>query len=268
MSARPLVSVILPVFDGEEYVGRAIASVLNQTWRKLELIVVDDASTDGTAAAVRKWMRRDRRIRFVSHARNQGENPTRNTGLGKARGRYVGWIDHDDEWIDRRKLALQVAFLEAHSDVVIVGCGVRIEDEAGRLLRIPVVAVSDSQIRNLMLFRNPFVQPAVLFRRSVLARSGPYEREPRLAGDYHLWLKTGRHGLMANLTRVMVRVTELPTGLTRRNYWSRYWAGVRLVWKFRNDYPHGRLALFKNLTERVFGFVYRPLKPLWVRMWK
>ena len=107
----PLVSVIIPTFDRAHLVGHAIRSVLTQTLRDLEVIVVDDGSIDATVAMVEAI--RDPRIRVIRHPRNRGIPATRNTGLAAAAGRYIAWLDSDDLARPDR-LAVQVAHLEAH----------------------------------------------------------------------------------------------------------------------------------------------------------
>ncbi|MEY2876335.1 MAG: hypothetical protein RLZZ373_3706, partial [Pseudomonadota bacterium] len=105
----PEVSIILPTFNRVDVIGRAVSSVLRQTFHDWELIVVDDGSTDGTRARLEGL---DPRLRYIGQA-NQGVYVARNTGLQAARGRYVTFLDSDDEWLPHF-LALTTAFLRAH----------------------------------------------------------------------------------------------------------------------------------------------------------
>ncbi len=112
----PFVSVVMPAYNRADTVRRAAESVLAQSFGDLELIVVDDGSTDGTGDAVRAI---DPRVVVVTHARNQGMTPARNTGLARARGDYVAFLDSDDEWLPHH-LELCLAFLAAHPDAEFV----------------------------------------------------------------------------------------------------------------------------------------------------
>ena len=114
MRAPPLVSVVLPTYNRARLLRRAAGSVLAQTHRNFELLVVDDASTNDTHALVEALD--DDRIRFLQHAENQGGSAARNTGLHAARGRYVAFLDSDDEWLPQ-KLARQIAVFRARPDV-------------------------------------------------------------------------------------------------------------------------------------------------------
>jgi O-antigen biosynthesis protein len=120
--ADPAISIVLPTFNRASMVGRSIRSALGQTRGDFEILVVDDASTDDTEAAVAAIG--DSRIRYLRHARNAGACAARNTGIGEARGDYIAFLDSDDEWAPE-KLELQVEALE-RSDLPgagIVTCG-------------------------------------------------------------------------------------------------------------------------------------------------
>ncbi len=117
----PLVSCVIPFLDGENFLAEAIESVVAQTWRNWELLLVDDGSTDASTALARGWAARDPRIRYFEHDghANLGKSASRNLGIREARGKYLAFLDHDDTWL-ANKLADQVAFLETHPDVGMV----------------------------------------------------------------------------------------------------------------------------------------------------
>ena len=107
----PLCSVILPVYNSAAYIDSAIASVLEQTEVSLELIVIDDASTDTSSQKLDLWEQRDSRIRKVHNARNVGVAETRNRGIAMARGKYIAFLDSDDIWMPQ-KLKQQIPYME------------------------------------------------------------------------------------------------------------------------------------------------------------
>ena len=96
----PIVSVIIPTYNRENLVSQAIQSVLNQTYRDFELIVVDDASIDNTQKIVNNF--NDSRIRYICHKQNAGVSVAQNTGIAKARGEYIAFLDSDDEWFSEK----------------------------------------------------------------------------------------------------------------------------------------------------------------------
>src|SRR2546422_627426 len=113
----PLVSVVIPVYNGEQYLADAIQSVLDQTYPNFEAIVVDDGSTDGSAAVAKRV---GEAIRYV-HQANGGVSKARNTGIAAARGTYLAFLDQDDLWLPD-KLAAQVAYLDSHPEIGAVYC--------------------------------------------------------------------------------------------------------------------------------------------------
>src|SRR5688500_3733490 len=114
------VSVIMPVYNGERFLRDAVDSILRQTYRNFELIVVDDGSTDGTSQVLDRYQDQDRRVRVHRHERNGGIVAARNQGCRLAQGRFIAVMDADDISIPER-LARQIAFLEANPDIVAVG---------------------------------------------------------------------------------------------------------------------------------------------------
>lgn len=197
----PKVSVIIPAYNRARFVGAAVRSVLGQTLRDFELIVVDDGSDDGTAAVVEAI--RDPRIRLFRHAQNLGIAATQNFALGEARGEYVAFLDSDDVMAPRR-LERQAAFLDAHPRVSLVGGAYRFIDEAGRPFGRPVrflTAPEDVSVQ--MLFRVEVWKGNAMGRAAIL-REYRFDERLRVADDYDLWLRMIRDGFkLANLPQVI-----------------------------------------------------------------
>src|ERR1700681_359089 len=118
---NPRVTVLMPVFNRERFVGEAIESVIGQDFTEFELLIVDDGSTDRTPQLLREWARRDSRIVIVTSPVNQGIPTALNAGLRHARAPYVARLDSDDIMMPRR-LAAQAAILDTQPDVVLASC--------------------------------------------------------------------------------------------------------------------------------------------------
>jgi len=118
--SSPKVSVIIPLYNGSHFITEAVESVLNQTYQKLELIIVDDGSTDNSKEIVRKFIT-DRRVRLIEHGHNKGIPKTKNTGLTIARGKYIAFLDQDDVWA-RSKLELQLSRFQSENKNIGVVC--------------------------------------------------------------------------------------------------------------------------------------------------
>lgn len=210
MSA-PAVSVLMGVRDGAAWISRAVASVLAQTLTDLELVVVDDGSTDTTAALLSGV--RDPRLVVERQAR-AGLTAALNRALGRARAPLIARLDADDVALPTR-LERQRAFLQAHPEVGLLGTAARVVDGSDRDVEITRPPEDDTAIRRALIRRNPFVHSSVMLRRALVSSIGGYDVSFAVAQDYDLWLRLSAITRMANLAEPLVirrlvagRVTE------------------------------------------------------------
>lgn len=202
MTDSPQVSVVIPVYNREAYVGAAIESVLAQTFADFEVLVIDDGSTDRSLEVARGY--RDPRVRLVRHARNQGLPRTRNAGIDGARGAYVAFLDSDDVALPSR-LAKQVAFLDGHRDHAAVGAWVDWMDASGRPLgRVKRRPLAARDVAALRLFRQGIENTASMARTAIL-RSYRHNECFEVSEDFELWARVAAEHGIANLPEVLVR---------------------------------------------------------------
>ena len=204
----PTVSVILPVYNAIGTVAAAVYSILNQSLRELELIVVDDGSTDGSGQMLSGLL--DDRLKVMNHCRNLGISRSLNLGMEAARGKYVARMDADDV-AHTERFERQVAFLEANSDVGLCGSSVCASGAGtSSIWRHPL---KHEEIRILLLFENPIFHPTVMFRRALLTRIGlAYEPGWDGAEDYRLWARLADKVVMANLDEPLVTYRRSSNG--------------------------------------------------------
>ena len=221
----PVVSVLMSVHDGAATVREAIDSVLAQTLADLELIVVDDGSTDATPDILARV--RDTRVR-VHTQRRQGLTRALATAQALSRAPLLARLDADDVALPER-LARQRAFLDAHPEVGLLGTGAREVDADGRAVRVIAPPTDDATIRRALIRENPFVHSSVAMRRSVVERAGGYDPRWPVAQDYDLWMRMSRLTRLANLGDVLVvrRLSAGRVGVTRDDDRLRAEVGVR-----------------------------------------
>ncbi|MBI1975146.1 MAG: glycosyltransferase family 2 protein, partial [Parcubacteria group bacterium] len=130
----PKVSIGLPTYNRAKFIGKAIESVVMQSFRDWELIISDDASIDETPVIVRAWQEKDSRIHYRKNESNVGIARNINQGIRGAQGELIALIDDDDSWIPKDKLEKQIAFLDSHPDYVGVGGGMVVVDREGKEL--------------------------------------------------------------------------------------------------------------------------------------
>ena len=157
----PNVTVIMTVYNGEQYVKLAVDSIVAQTYSDWELIVVDDASTDRTPDILARY--RDSRIRTIRCETNRKQAACANLGISFARGKYIARLDSDDVALPDR-LAVQVGFMEQHPDVVLVASAAYNIDEQGVRVGFRPGGLSDCDLKFRMVSSNPLVHSSVLYR--------------------------------------------------------------------------------------------------------
>ena len=198
------VSVVIPVHNGEKYLAQAIESVLAQTFRDFELLIVDDGSTDSSRAIMDRYARRDARIRILSQA-NRGVSAAGNLGLEEARGEWVARLDADDVFLPD-KLERQIAFIRRHPNVRIVGTLGYFISGAGRVIGL---VNSDGPFTRAEFERMAgrgepvfFVHSSTLMHRETVLSVGGYREQFVQAEDVDLWLR------MAEKGHVLLKMSE------------------------------------------------------------
>jgi glycosyltransferase involved in cell wall biosynthesis len=223
------------VRDGAPWVVGAVESILGQTLGDLELIVVDDGSTDDTPDLLASI--RDPRL-HVEHRPPAGLARALNRALEQARAPLVARLDADDLALPER-LARQRAFLGAHREVGLLGTGAREVEPTGREVRVVRPPGDDAEIRRTLIRHNPFVHSSVMMRRLLLEQLGGYDSSFAVAQDYDLWLRMSRITRMANLAEPLV-VRRLVAGrVTAERDSERLRAEARARWRAvgRGGYP-------------------------------
>lgn len=174
---KALISVIMPVYQARPYVEAAILSALGQDYRPLEIVCVDDGSTDGSLAMLESF---GEQIRILTHVTNQGIAAARNTGLAAARGELISFLDADDLW-KPEKLSLQAAYLTAHPDVQMVFGHMR-------CFLSPDLSQAESRRRICPAAPLPgIVAGTAVIRREILERTGEFDRRLKV-GEFMDWL--------------------------------------------------------------------------------
>ena len=200
---NPLISVILPVYNGEEHLTECIESVLSQTYDNFEFIIVDDASTDNTPQILKKFAIRDNRIKVITHAINQKQTVAANTACHNARGKYIARMDADDIALPHR-FKEQVGFMQKNSDIGILGSWIQIINENGKIYEIMETNISQGSLGWSLLFDTSFVSSSVMMKKDIVEQIKFYQTHQ--AEDYDLWSRVNTIASVANLPKVLQQV--------------------------------------------------------------
>ncbi|QDU42783.1 Putative glycosyltransferase EpsE [Symmachiella dynata] len=204
MSA-PEISVILPVYNAERYIAKAVESILAQTFGDFEFLIVDDGSTDGSLSILQSIADRDSRIVLRSRE-NKGYVVTLNEMLAEARGDFIARMDADDIALPER-FEKQMRFLARHDDILAVGTAQLWIDPQDRPLRrfTPPLKHEDIDAAHLQKGEGMICHPSVLMRREAIEAVGEYDENLYGAEDLDLWLRLAEVGRLANMDEVLIQ---------------------------------------------------------------
>lgn len=252
---KPLVSVVMSVFNAEKYIHQAVESILRQTYKNLEFIVINDGSTDGTRDILESF--EDSRITFI-HQDNVGITQSLNKGIALAHGKYVARQDADDISKPER-LEKQVAFLEGHPQVGLLGSRFEFIDEDGDVKRQSFLPTDNDTLQERLTKINQFCHASVIMRKEALDKVGAYSEFFRYAQDYDLWLRISEHYEIANLPEMLVQYRELNNAISSEKILlqSRYaWAAAQLAQQRRatggtDDTIQASLPMVKEFSHNL-----------------
>ena len=240
----PLVSVILPTFNRMPWLQSSLQSVLEQTCSNLEVIVVDDGSTDGTPEFLASTPQNVRCFR----QENQGVAAARNLGLQHVRGELVAFQDSDDIWHPHR-LERGITEFDGHSDIGLTCAGATLIDVDGHEIRKRWKPIPSGNVTE-ELFRDCFVtMPTVLVRKSVTDVAGMFDTTLRVNSDYEYWLRVSLLTKFAGIDEALVNVRRSPTSLTKMNRPEKSCIGLRSLEHFYNELG-GREAICPRAASR------------------
>jgi glycosyltransferase involved in cell wall biosynthesis len=189
---NPKVSVIIPTYNRAKILPRTIESVLNQTFKDFELIIVDDGSTDNTKQTVGEFQKRDSRVKYIWQENFGAPAGPKNTGIKNAKGKYIAFLDDDDEWLPE-KLERQIKlFSNSSGNLGFVGCNILVVEEKTKKiikkLKMPSYP-KEIFLKKLLEGNFIFTSSSILIKREVLNKVGLFDTNLKYADDWDLWLR-------------------------------------------------------------------------------
>lgn len=215
----PLVSVVMSIYNDGHYVSQAVESILAQSFRDFEFLIVDDGCTDNTREVISRYD--DPRIRVIVNEENLGLAPSLNKAIRQSRATYVARQDADDISLPDR-LEREITCLESQPDICMVGSPAIVVSDAGVPKGHWAVSSADIDLKWQLLFSNPFIHSSIMLRRTVLERAGYYPDDPQIfrafVEDYDLWSRMNRIGRSTNLSEPLVMFRQNPTSASTRTH--------------------------------------------------
>lgn len=195
----PTVSIVVPCYNCEQWVQKTVDSVLNQTYRNIKLILIDDCSKDNTCKLLENIARKDSRVLLIRNSKNMGTARSRNIGLKYIDSTYYAPSDHDDIW-DLTKTEKQVRFLETNPTYAAVGCQVKVIDGQDCTVLTRNYPTQFPELKRFMTITSPICNPASLVRVAYFRNVGfCYDESISGVEDYDLWFRLSTKYKIANL---------------------------------------------------------------------
>lgn len=249
-------TVLLPVYNGQMYLKKAIESILKQTYKEFELLIINDGSTDSTDQIVRSY--KDKRIRYIVNKKNIGLVETLNRGIKKASGTYIARMDADDLSHPQR-LQKQIAFLSSHPDYGLVGSLFGLINEKREVREIGGAKLLGNEDLKLgLLFGNVFCHGETMFRKALFIQYNLfYDKKYQYCEDYELWTRMSRYTKFMNLPEVLYFYMTNPQGISAHSKELMEENAKRVMLKYRKmaGFPKISLPFLINLV--INGRMYK-----------
>lgn len=219
---NPKISIIIPVYNGEKYIAQAIESVLAQTYKNFEIIIINDGSTDNSLEKIKPYLSLPN-IKYIEQ-HNKGVAAARNTGIVNYAGELIALLDQDDLWLSE-KLKVQVDYLAKNTDVGLVHSNFAYIDKKGKQIYPTDAWITDAKG---MCFKRLFIGNAiapltVIMKRECMDRVGLFDEEISYCDDYELWLRIARHFRIGHIDQILALYR-----LHGSNASGRDWVGMKL----------------------------------------
>lgn len=250
-SKQPLVSVIIPVYNAEDYLAEAIESILGQTYKNTEIIIIDDKSTDNSAQIVSRFAQKDERIKFVKNKTNLGIGDNRSKGIDLAKGEYICWQDADDISLPDR-IEKQVEILQTNPKVGVVGGWLQFFSKKGDGI-VRRYSADDRELRSKIFMYNPVAQPASMFRSECFREVGTYDKAYKVSEDLEILFRVGEKYEFSNVQGVVIRYRQSDTSLTatKLREMEKTTLKIRQHYKNSNSYSYSFFDAVYNFAQKL-----------------
>lgn len=200
LNSNSEISIVMSTYNGEKYLKQSIESILSQTFRDFEFLIIDDGSTDNSWQILQDYAKKDSRVKVFRNEQNLGLTKSLNRGLSRAKGEYIARMDDDDISLPTR-LEKQFQFMEQNPSVVLCGVRVLVIDQAGEEIGRKNLPLKHKDIKNKLLFNNQFIHSSLFFKNDL----GIYNEKFARAQDYEFVLRVASRHQVVNLPEYLVK---------------------------------------------------------------
>lgn len=237
----PLVSIIMPIYNAQEYMKEAVESLLSQTYKNIEIILVDDQSTDTSWSIAQSFTKKyPKTVKAIqtSHKTNAAGNGAMNYGYTFAKGAYIARMDADDISLPKR-IEKQVQYLTDNPEVILVGSQASVIDKSGKVIGKKTFPIEHADIYTQYGILHPIVHPSVMIRRSMLPNKKKiYEMKWDVNDDYYTFFKLLTIGKFHNLPQTLLKYRVHGTNASLTNPKAKFWNSVKIRFAAIRDFGY------------------------------
>lgn len=228
---KPLVTVFIPVYNCEKYIEESLESIINQTYENLDILIIDDGSTDNTVNLIQQY--KDKRIRLLRNDRNRGIPYTRSRGLEECKGKYLALMDADDISLPER-IKKQVNFLEENKDIDAIGA--YYQKFGGKINRIVNKPSNSEEIRCGLIFANQIGNPTSMIRVSSIKKHNIlYNKNYFVVQDYDFWVQLSKVGKIDVLKEVLLKYRTGHSNISKKSRQEKHKERRYIMDQIHND---------------------------------
>lgn len=251
----PAITVLLPVYNAGKFLEEAIVSILNQTFKDFEFLIIDDGSTDDSLEIINRYSKRDNRIKVISRP-NKGFVATLDEGMSLAKTNLIARMDADDIALPTR-LEVQYKYLQEHPDCSVVGCQLQIIDEEGKKKHIDPRPTQDVNLKLFLAYGCALSGPTVVFRKDIIESIGGFQEAALPAEDYDCWVRLVERypeTKIANMPDVLYLYRENSEGISLSNKVAQIKKTIEIGDKYRSSYVKSKVPfLSRSIHEGWFN---------------
>lgn len=258
----PKVSIVMSLYNNCQFLQEAVQSILRQTLKDFEFIIIDDGSLDNSLEIIKRFSKKDKRIKIIIHKKKLGLTRSLNEGIHLAKGEFIARMDGDDICLSQR-LEKQIEFLEKNQDIGFCGTAAILIDKNNNKIGKKIHPAENKDIHKAVLSYCPFIHPTLMFRRQILEEAGLYNEAFVFAQDYELVLRLLRKYKAANLKEPLLyyRVGEEKSTSIAKLKYQEYLA-LKARWLALTKYHYSILESWKFIKPLLSFLVPTSFKIL------
>lgn len=217
MTSKPKISVIMSVFNQEQYLQKSIDSILSQSYKKFEFIIINDGSNKNTKKILELNKLQDKRIKVINNKKRIGLTKSLNIAIKKSEGEYIARQDSDDISYFKR-FEEQLNFFKKNKKVIMCGTnGILIDNNDSFLKKIKNLENNYEKIKKKLIYENQFIHSSVMIKKNYLLELKGYDEKFKYAQDYDLWCRLSIKGFLTNINKILVKIRQHNESITKKN---------------------------------------------------